>query len=567
MQRKLFAATLLTFCLLGDGNAVIAADKKGLEARLWEATDARDATNPVFDEAVKAGKFDALEMLGQIGGDACNRLVPYLSDASDEIVLAARSGAAMCQDTALAQTLLANGREIDGEWTVRHYREALGFSGGAAARPQLIADVNALKVDDDPAVMADTLFGLLQSVVYDRLEADKVSDLDFPHVLALTANELMGYHAAYLLTRFQGVETVLDRVAVEAALAKAQDHTKVPLVRVLAQFGDGAAPKLLALSQAGPKAVQREAVRGMGKMTDAATRKYLMGLAETGKGPRRHLAIQALGARVKGDPAVEALLSRIASTGTGWGAVSAIEALQEVAPATVAATAKRWLEGADYYLAYKATLLLSGSEDGKAVLKAYVNAHPGTVRAHDAAVALDPAIEADTKPRPTVPYRETKSYIGKQLRLVTSKGPIIIDMYDATPYTVTNFLKLAEAGKMNGMLWHRVIPNFVAQAGQIEDADLANWGSIREEWFASQHLPGTVGVATAGRDTGGTQFFINTNYNLHLNGRYTVFGQVIEGMDVAEMLEEGDKIIKAEVLKGEEVLPPETVVEPDVGTE
>ena len=76
-----------------------------------------------------------------------------------------------------------------------------------------------------------------------------------------------------------------------------------------------------------------------------------------------------------------------------------------------------------------------------------------------------------------------------------------------------------------------------------------NGGSIREEWtHVSIHDIGSVGVATAGRDTGGTQFFINTGHNLHLDGRYTVFGRVEEGLSAAFDLHEGDMILEAEVV-------------------
>ena len=71
---------------------------------------------------------------------------------------------------------------------------------------------------------------------------------------------------------------------------------------------------------------------------------------------------------------------------------------------------------------------------------------------------------------------------------------------------------------------------------------------VRDEVSPRKHRRGTVGLATTGKDTGGSQFFINLSPNLHLDGRYTLFGEVTRGMDVADKLEVGDKIISARVL-------------------
>ncbi len=125
------------------------------------------------------------------------------------------------------------------------------------------------------------------------------------------------------------------------------------------------------------------------------------------------------------------------------------------------------------------------------------------------------------------------------LRLVTSEAPI----------TVSNFVRLAKSGFYDGILWHRVVPAFVAQAG-CPRGD--GWGgpgyTIRCELNARPYVRGSVGMALAGKDTGGSQFFICHRATPHLDGRYTNFGDVESGMDVVDALVPGDVILGVTLL-------------------
>jgi len=128
----------------------------------------------------------------------------------------------------------------------------------------------------------------------------------------------------------------------------------------------------------------------------------------------------------------------------------------------------------------------------------------------------------------------------------TSKGEIEIELlFDAAPLTVLNFIDLVTEGFYEGLIFHRVVPNFVVQGG-CPRGD--GWGGppyfIRCEYSDLPYERGTVGIATSGRDTGGSQFFITHSPQPHLEGRYTVFGQVLYGMDVVDRIVVGDVIQK-----------------------
>jgi cyclophilin family peptidyl-prolyl cis-trans isomerase/HEAT repeat protein len=132
--------------------------------------------------------------------------------------------------------------------------------------------------------------------------------------------------------------------------------------------------------------------------------------------------------------------------------------------------------------------------------------------------------------------------------IYTSKGTITLKMSREAPLTAHNFVTLAKKGFYDGLNFHRVIPSFVFQGG---DPRGDGWGGpgymIRDEFSNLPHRRGAVGMASSGKDTVGSQFFINHAPNLHLNGNYTVFAQVHSGLDVLDEIEVDDKILMIKV--------------------
>jgi cyclophilin family peptidyl-prolyl cis-trans isomerase len=117
------------------------------------------------------------------------------------------------------------------------------------------------------------------------------------------------------------------------------------------------------------------------------------------------------------------------------------------------------------------------------------------------------------------------------------------------PLTCLNFLQLAAQGFYDGLRFHRVVPDFVAQAGDPRGDGSGGPGyEIRDEINPLRYERGAVGMALSGPDTGGSQFFILLDRAPHLDGGYTIFGRVVEGMDVADRLIQGDRIETASVL-------------------
>jgi cyclophilin family peptidyl-prolyl cis-trans isomerase len=126
----------------------------------------------------------------------------------------------------------------------------------------------------------------------------------------------------------------------------------------------------------------------------------------------------------------------------------------------------------------------------------------------------------------------------------TTKGTIEIDLaITDAPLTTENFVRLARAGFFKGLRFHRVVPDFVVQGGDPRgDGEGGPGHTIRDELNQRPYLRGTVGMALDWRDTGGSQFFITLSPQPHLDARYTVFGQVVVGMNVVDRLTTSDVI-------------------------
>ena len=106
-----------------------------------------------------------------------------------------------------------------------------------------------------------------------------------------------------------------------------------------------------------------------------------------------------------------------------------------------------------------------------------------------------------------------------------------------------NFLRLVDRRFFDGSRWHRVVPNFVIQDGDPRgDGNGGPGWVIRDEIDRRRYDRGAVGMALSGPDTGGSQFFVTHSPQPHLDGGYTVFGQVVQGTDVLDQIVQGDRI-------------------------
>jgi len=155
---------------------------------------------------------------------------------------------------------------------------------------------------------------------------------------------------------------------------------------------------------------------------------------------------------------------------------------------------------------------------------------------------------------PTMEIDPLKQYIAT---IQTEKGDIVVELFpDVAPLTVNSFVFLAENGWFDGVTFHRVIPGFVAQSGDPTGTGIGGPGYA----FKNETTPelvfdrkGLLAMANSGPDTNGSQFFITYGPAENLNGSYTIFGEVIEGMDVAESLTPRNPSQNADLPPGDKI--------------
>lgn len=146
---------------------------------------------------------------------------------------------------------------------------------------------------------------------------------------------------------------------------------------------------------------------------------------------------------------------------------------------------------------------------------------------------------------------------GEVALITTAQGEIRIALHaDKAPKTVANFKELAGKGFYNGLSFHRVVPGFVVQGGDPQGNGTGGPGYTLEAEIVPgpKHIPGAVAMARQGdqvnpeRRSSGSQFYICLEAAPHLDGAYTIFGQVVEGMDVVRKLKRGDRMDKVQIV-------------------
>ncbi len=176
----------------------------------------------------------------------------------------------------------------------------------------------------------------------------------------------------------------------------------------------------------------------------------------------------------------------------------------------------------------------------------------------------EPVLEAWEREQ-EIRRREAEADDLPRVRLTTVRGPIVVELFEnEAPNTVANFINLVEDGFYDGLAFHRVLPGFMAQGGCPDGTGGGGPGwQIACECVRPDHrlhFRGTLSMAHAGQDTGGSQFFLTFTPTPFLNGRHTAFGRVVEGMEVLALLtridpddpnhiHEPDRIIEATVIR------------------
>jgi len=264
-------------------------------------------------------------------------------------------------------------------------------------------------------------------------------------------------------------------------------------------------------------------------------------ISEPGSDPiLRAAAAEALG-RVQTDAALEALLK-------AWPSAykkSDIEVQLSILDAMGMQAKERDLGSFEY--AKLKSAIFSGTKDKEHLVRVKAIGLLGDVFGQ----SYHSLLGVGSEPKRFEYYRSAAELAGagSKMLIATPVGTILVELDpDTAPLTVKQFLDLADSGTFNGLTFHRVVPDFVIQGG---DPRGTGWGSagglLPCEIGRGRFVRGSVGMATAGKDTGSSQFFITLSSQPHLDGSYTLFGRVVSGMEIAERIKPGDKIVRMKV--------------------
>jgi cyclophilin family peptidyl-prolyl cis-trans isomerase len=230
----------------------------------------------------------------------------------------------------------------------------------------------------------------------------------------------------------------------------------------------------------------------------------------------------------------------------------------EPAPAIVDALLERAAgeRDAELFAGLAGALAAVGGARGVALCRAALGDANASVRAAARACVKtasgeDPGVTAAAAPAPTPPH-DPRAVLGPELlwRLHTERGRVDVALEPAAaPWHVAAIVALTQRGFYDGLTFHRVVPGYVVQGG---DPGGTGWGgpgfTLPSEPGDAPFARGAVGIADAGKDTGGSQFFIMHARAPHLDGRYTRIGEVRDGLPAALALVVGDRILRAEVV-------------------
>jgi HEAT repeat protein/cyclophilin family peptidyl-prolyl cis-trans isomerase len=462
------------------------------------------------------------------------------------------------EDKRALPALLALARS-DSTYTLAFAARGLGALKDPAAVPVLLPLVDAARSNTGPAIEAIRALGKIGDP---RAAPALLAVLRAPAttptaraetLLALGAlppdPEIQDYFIDFLADN-----SPVIRTAALQALAKADDDSfltvlsgldpdthwsvRAQLAAILAtKDSERALPRLIRMLSDSDQRVVPEVLTALTKLKAPDVVKILLEKLQADDVGVRAAAATNLGElKPEGAPVIDALLAAYKRGEVDLlydVRAAAIEALANYGPAAGVPALKTALADKDWAVRVRAAELLKKLDPTVDALHAIRPAPEGRPVNYDALAVVNPTVSP-------------------HVFIETDKGNIEIelDVLDA-PLTCENFMALARKGYFNGLMFHRVVADFVIQTGDPRSDGSGGPGyTIRDELNQEPYSRGTVGMALAWKDTGGSQFFITHSPQPHLDARYTVFGRVVSGMEVVDTITQWDVMKSVRVWDG-----------------
>ncbi len=560
MLRSLLCSLKLIFVLhalmaiLLFPEAITASSTTSVSEEIIQAADQRNALASVFDRALSGNsqkdKKQALLALGRIGDKATTlKISPFLFSRQPDIRAMAAFSLGISNDPLAHNLLFASLKTEKHPVVIKRLLTAIGTLGDPKAA---IASILPYLDHENNEIVTAACDGLTQAWTYHRDRVSIPNSTQVHRLLQLveTHPEPVTTHCLYTLSRLRQDTGLFDKEQLLKVSSKIQSvAAKILALRIMGALKN----KLYldyfsqAISEDNPASIRAEAAQSIAMLE--YEEQLLPLIKQLVLDPSSHVKVNLINPLVlTANNRLLAAIEPLRTDKSEWVRHRTFLALFAVKGAEMGSLFITHLNSKEFSSQQLALEILRQHEleDSNKYLKVLASSEHKGIKGIASRMLSDenPDAEEYGISKESLPVTKAINLASKQLQIVTSRGLILIQLLPSALFTSTNFYQLAESGYYNGLRFHRVIANFVAQGGDLEGTGLGGPGySIREELYPVEHIKGTVGMATSGKDTGGSQFFFNTAENIHLNNHYTIFARVIRGMDVINSIEVGDKIV------------------------
>lgn len=540
--------------------ASCSAQAESLQDKILEATDQRDASASVFQRALTSTDLDlqkhALLGLGRIGDPTSSLTISNFLYAPQPILRQTAAFALAISGDDTAYGLLARRlAQEENNQVLAEILPAIGFVSAKQGDPDRIRLLLAWLEHENSQLVQAACDGLTYAWSIHRETISVPNSTQVYKLLTLSqADPAVADHCLYALTRLRTEVALFDRSQLLKTVASlsSDNHHKL-MLQILAEQPDTDLLDYLKarLTSSTTASVRAEAARVIGRLGYRESMEVVYD--QLLNDPASQVKIGFIDGLSNNKPDAQALewLAHLSNDASDWVKYRALGLLYASEPDNwhkIVANAFQKEVSVTWQLMMLRLVMAVESEHKQALLKlASQSTHEGIRNAASNSDDEESELEPVVAP---VAAAHLQPWISKRLSIETTKGELVIQLLPIAPYTSYHFYQLATSGFYDGVLFHRVIPNFVAQTGDPTGMGSGGPGyRIREELYPTSHLRGTVGIATIGKDTGGSQFFINLKDNLHLDRRYTIFARLVSGLDVADQIERGDRIIGIKLIR------------------
>ena len=547
----------IIFCIyllfvIGVPNKVNASES--LLYNILEAADQRDGSATVFDRALAGNKLqeqrEALLALGRIGGNTGTlKIAPFLYSPQPDIRAMAAFALGITNDPQ-AHKLLLSRLKIEQHPVVI---SRLLIAVGNIANPEAaIANILPFLNHSNSEVVAAACDGLTLAWSFHRDTVSVPNSTQVNRLLELVQkNETLATHCFYTLSRLRRETALFDpEQLLKAAQTLTSTTAKVLAIRTMGALKNELFHDYFSRSIVSDNSVSVRAEAAAAIAVLDYQPSLLPIIKAIAKDSSSHVKVNLIDNLTLSESSemLSDEVKKLLNDQSLWVKHRTILALFSIKADTMEPTLLKLLKATDFQSQQLLLEILRKYQLPKQqdYLKILAQSKHKGIKSIASRLLKDedPDAEELNQPNKSIDSENAIALAGKQLNINTTRGSITIQLMTATPFTSANFYQLAKSGFYNGLTFHRVIANFVAQGGDPENTGQGGPGyTIREELYPVEHLRGTVGMATSGKDTGGSQFFFNTADNLHLNNHYTVFARVIKGLALIDKLEAGDQII------------------------